>query len=285
MSAESDLPDEWLSARFDGESAESASNARLTDEERTLAEWQQLGDSLRAIPTAECDLSVQVLAEIRTLPDNSEKRRSSGLQWVAVVTSLAATVLVGINMYLESQLPQSLASVARVQEWEVLVVHVPETELPSDFSRHLDEHGFQIRNLTEAEPAAPVSGADQIDFVLTSEEMSAHLLESLEDEFGMTTERNPSNIGSLTREELLSRCAESLTSATRSDQHFGNISLLVSDEQIAENGDVQRSVEMRLAEYVASGKRRPVVVVVVRDKSAQVPQLNWLRATPLQNRS
>lgn len=271
MTSQSDLPDEWLSAHFDGEATElKADNCQIESAE-AFDTWCQLGDALRAIPVQECDLTAGIRAEIETVPAAAKKRGSTALQWVAVVTSLAATIMVGINMYLESQLQNTLASLAPVQDWQVLVVHVPDTEMPSDL---LDRHGMQLRSLSDSEALKP-AGPDQLELVLASAEMSDRLQEAVANGSGMVTELNPRNIGNLTREELLSRCAESLASNTRSDEHFASIQVLVADSQpmlksASEPGDD------RVAEYVSSGRRQPVVVVLVRDKDVKTPQLNWL---------
>ena len=285
MSSQSDLPNEWASAHFDGESSELEAGNQLTESAEAFDAWQQLGDAIRAIPVQECDLSAEIRAEIQTVPAAAaaaaERRGSTALQWVAVVTSLAATIMVGINMYLESQLQNTLASLAPVQDWQVLVVHVPDTEMPSDL---LDRHGMHLKSLSDSETALRPAGPEQLELVLASAEMSDRLQEAVASGSGMITELNPRNIGNLTREELLSKCAESLTSNTRSDEHFASIQVLVADNQL-QHESVAAPGEDRIAEYVSSGRRQPVVVVLVRDKSIKTPQFNWLPPIRRDNRT
>lgn len=322
MNTSENVPAEELSsAVFDHESA--MEPADVSSAERELfSSWQQLGDDLRSIPTDPVDLSGAVRAEILTAADSTVSRNlsvsgqpeqnSRALQWLAVTTSLAALVMVCINLMYEADTADNkgLGTVAASDvsvvpdNWEVVVVTVRD-EAPSDaveFLRNsVTRSGLQIHSVSMESNAV----TENPELLMAPGGVSETLRNVLSVQNNLyDTELNPGRVGSVSREELLARFAESLESPTQSDRYFGSMYVVlpgdhslavqpvpagrpISETLVAsaagssrqdagkatatgEPGSAESEApsRTRITQYLQHGRNKPVLVVFVRRKTA-----------------
>ncbi len=238
-------PDESLSSVFDGENIDDGHTGVDVDRARKLtAEWQQIGDALRAPPAAAVDLSPAIMAELRqtTVSDSTDVRWRSGKssvvrRWLAIGASSLAVLLIGFAIshhltapIVETQFTLLTESSVASADWDVLVVTVPDNDghNTAEYVRNsVADHGLQLQSLvrdTGEEHNHP-------DILMASGDDSAafrSIFASTDHHF--TTEFNPDSIDGLDREQLLQRLAESVEAPTKSDEYFGEMLVAVPND-------------------------------------------------------
>lgn len=267
MSASSPIdPEELLSAEFDSSDSDPASAVEMDADHATslLAKWRQVGDSLRALPMRkETNLHLSVLQQIRgesrqpleaasaqTSQFSYSDRASQGARWAALVSSLAAVLLVCVSWIVapdRSGLVQSgliqpatvaQSSLMRLEEdvaslpgnWEVLVVTVAANRqggIPESVRKTVGDRGLRLHSLADS----AVVDESHPGVLMATGDVSSELrgvLEADPDDFQI--EMNPDQIGDLSRSELLNKFAESMRVPTKSDEYFGEMYAILPDD-------------------------------------------------------
>lgn len=309
--------EESLSAQLDAESPQDLSLATAAADdaqrEQLLNRWKLLGECLRELPHGGAgDLNQRVLREIREevsarttphVPPQSTPARPAAARGFALVATLAVAclLLVPLTSDLLSPNPSSDRIAegvsADTRDWEIIVLTVPDdghNGVPESVLRTVIGHGLQIRRLGEQS----TGDIDHPDILMASAGVSQQLREVLDSEIAsLQAELNPDRIGDLDREQMLARFAESMHTPTKSDEYFGEMSLVVPDDGsivvqalpsgraleeliVADSsgesandlpgttGTSARSsaTTARIAEYLTKGNGKPVLVVLVRRK-------------------
>ncbi len=267
MSASSPIdPEELLSAEFDSSSSNPASAVKIDADHAAslLARWRQVGDSLRAIPVQEeTNLHLSVLQQIRSESSQplevasaqtsqffQRSSASQGARWAALVSSLAAVLLVCVSWIVapdRSRLVQSglispatvaQSSLVRLEEevaslpgeWEVLVVTVAANRqggIPESVRKTVGDRGLRLHSLADS----AVVDDSHPGVLMATGDVSSELrgvLEADPDDFQI--EMNPDQIGDLSRSELLNKFAESMRVPTKSDEYFGEMYAILPDD-------------------------------------------------------
>jgi len=192
-----------------------------------------------------------------------------------------------------SDLP-AISSFGDPAKWDVVLVTVPDgddRQLVQQLRQSFEENGLQVHSGATDNVAAGSEVAPQIASSIVSGELFDVLTGENKD---VETEWNPEQIDDLDRDELLARFVDSMKTPSRSDEHFGEMVVVFSQEtmdaielavgsgkissgaaaiaavqsaggsSVAADEHVSRDTKFEIAAGDVS--RRPVLVVVRRKK-------------------
>ncbi len=277
--------DEYLSQKFDADSAESVSeDSELSDSNlKQLKSWKLLRECLQSIPVTPVDLVGVVSSRCRQLDvagnvsyKNSAietkasvaKRHTTIGQVSAALAALAAVLVVSATVHLSNPGSQTSSGLALLQQdgvsnammdsfgdpatWDVLLVTVSEgadRQVVQQLRQSFQKNGMPVRSAAVSDDLAgpaPVVAA-------TSGMMTSDLFEVLTGESASAdAEWNPDQIGDLDRTEMLARFVESLKTPSRSEEHFGEMVVGFSSETVEAIESVVHSGKLASESNVAS---------------------------------
>lgn len=257
--------------------------------------WNRLGASLRQIPVSVVDESLadRVQEQIRSEQSDRVSPRSAqqrpynfGRAAALLATSCAVMLVAATIVAYQANIRPSATSLAfrahDPQQWEVVVVTVPETRIQqlvtAGLRNAVDQRGLQIHTVSEGKKSA--ENQESLEMLMASGESSVELLEALSfEDAEVEAEWNPEQIAGFDRQELLNRFAESMQTPTQSDQFFGEVFVVLPKEhsiqvtsvpaaKVNETPDRQLvrrqgadSVDSQVAELLDRKTDRPVLVI------------------------
>lgn len=238
-------PAEQLSQQFDSTTVDAALVASIGDKESTslINSWTRLGDRLRELPTEPASelaelVRAQIVAtdtQLASAQQTPNKSRHSGRSIALLATSCAVMVVAATIVAFQANTNSSATATAfrtlNPQSWEVVVVTVPDERVnfvTEKLRDAVDQRGLKIHSLNEGNDPSSKS----LEVLMASSESSVTFLEALnEDATDVRTEWNPERIGEFEREELLKRFSASMQTPSRSDQHFGEVFVVLPKDR------------------------------------------------------
>ena len=239
-------------------------------DQETLESWTVLRDTLKNLPAEPVTgLRQSIQDEIQrhtvTVTSTSQQPRKSSRQRLLAVASTVVvlvlfvmTVEVGTDGFRPdqessvaeidrsvdrshlvsdlmgslSQLAPSVSSSVMADEWEVVVLSVDDASI----AKTALESAARRRGIEFETPMEDVVAGDESEFsmsVLVSSDVSEELLSVVTDEgYAAKFDRLPDSLTAADSEELKRRFLESMKSPTQSDEYFGEMYVVYSDDTV-----------------------------------------------------
>ena len=245
MAIDPTSPLEQLSAEFDGGhvTPETRNQVGAATADDLLRQWSLVGDQLRSIPVRPAS---RVLNAVRQQREHDRKSfapivhtpASNRARFSVFAACTAVAVLLLAIRSASLSLPENplLATAENTlptpsADWDVVVVTVSDDHYEnatSQLRKKADEEQIELRVVSEGANET----ADSMDILVASNETSDQVLAALiEGDTSAEQEWNPMLVGDLDREQLLQKVAESMQIPTRSDEHFGEVLVVLSQEE------------------------------------------------------
>lgn len=264
-------PAEQLSQQFDSNAVDTALVASIGDKESTglINSWTRLGDRLRDLRTEPAgELAERVKAQIvatstqlAPAQQTPNKPHYAGRSIALLATSCAVMVVAATIVAFQANTNSSATATAfralNPQSWEVVVVTVPDERMNFVTERlrdAVDQRGLKIHSLNEGNDPS----SESLEVLMASSESSVTFLEALnEDATDVQTEWNPERIGEIEREELLERFSASMQTPSRSDQHFGEVFVVLPKDRTVRVESLSSPNEVESADNRIASQESP----------------------------